>query len=260
MGEFLRANNTSSAFLAAFAILAALLGGGCSSADKIDSSTAEGAFKLAQEYEKDERYEEAIQKYGEVKNKHPYSRLATEAELKIADLHFAREAYIEAQNAYQLFKEFHPRHEKIDYVTFRLAMSFFNQLPATIDRDLSLADKAILYFDEVLRSHGESPHAAEAKKKRQEALRMLAEKEMYIAGFYAKQEQFDSALGRYETVLKNYSGLGFDPQALYGAAKSAYKSGEKERGSQHLKNLLSLFPSSSEAKRAKNEFEDDGSN
>jgi outer membrane protein assembly factor BamD len=123
---------------------------GCSSFNEIDTSTPEGSYKLAQKYDKDERYEEAIVEYTSLKNKHPYSKLATEAELRIADIHFKREEFIEAQNSYQVFKEMHPSHPQIDYVTYRLGLSFFNQLPGTIDRDLSVADRAILYFDEVV--------------------------------------------------------------------------------------------------------------
>lgn len=238
-----------------FAVLA-----GCSSAEKVDTNTPEGAMKVAQDFENDERYDEALQKYAEVKNKFPYSKLATEAELKIADVHFKREAYIEAQNAYQLFKEFHPRHPQSDYVTFRLALSYFNQLPSSIDRDLTLADRSILYFDEVINSYPSSQYVAEAKQKRQDALKMLADKEMYIARFYSKKKMYDSALKRYEGILKSYPNLGLDSEALYGAAKCAFETGEKDRGQQHLKNLYSLFPSSDEAQRAKNEFQKYGSN
>src|SRR3954471_14338242 len=115
---------------------------GCSSTPDIDTSTPEGAFKLAEKYEKDERFEEAITQYTQVKNKHPYSKLATEAELRIAEIHFKREEFVESQNAYQTFKEMHPTHPQIDFVTYRLGLSFFNQLPSTIDRDLSVADRA----------------------------------------------------------------------------------------------------------------------
>ncbi len=228
---------------------------GCSSGEKYDTSTPEGAFKQAEEYEKDERYEESIAKYSDVKNKFPYSKLATQAELKIADVNFKREAFIEAQSAYQLFKEFHPKHPQSDYVTFRLALSYFNQLPATIDRDLTVAEKAILYFDEVIASYPNSPHVPEAREKRGTSMKMLADKEMYIANFYAKKKMFDSAMKRFETVLKKYPNVGLDAQALYGAARSAFKSGERERGQQHLKNLYSLFPNTDEARRARGELE-----
>ncbi len=227
----------------------------CTTSEKVDTSTPDGAFKQAEQWEKDERYEEAIAKFTEVKNKYPYSRLATQAELKIADVHYKREAFAEAASAYQLFKEFHPKHPQSDYVTFRLAESYFSQLPSTIDRDLSIADKAILYYDEVMNSYATSSYAADAKKKREEALKMLAQKEMYIANFYAKRENWDSAMRRFEGVLKQYPNLGYDSEALYGAARSAFKSGEKERAQQHLRNLQSLYPNTDEARRAKNELE-----
>ena len=226
----------------------------CSTAETFDSSTPEGGFKQGELYEKDERYEEAIAKFTEVKNKHPYSRFATQAELKIADLHYKREAFIEAQNAYQLFREFHPKHPQADYVTYRLALSYFNQLPATTDRDLTVAEKAIMYFDEVANNFPKSEFAADSRTKREATLKMLAEKEMYVANFYTKRKQYDSAVKRYETILKSYPNLGFDAPALFGAAKSAFETGEKDRGNQHLKNLFSLYPSSDEAKRARDEF------
>jgi len=227
----------------------------CSSADKIDTSTPEGAFKQAEEMEKDERYEEAVAKFMDVKNKFPYSKLATQAELRIADVQYKREAYIEAAGAYQLFKEFHPKHPQADYVTFRLAMSYFSQLPGSIDRDLSVADKAIMFFDEVIATYPNSQHVAEAKTHKAEALTMLAKKEIYVAEFYEKRKSYDSALKRYETVLKLYPNLGLEPIALFGAASSALKSGEKERGESYLKTLYSQFPNSDQARRARHELQ-----
>lgn len=226
----------------------------CSSSDKFDTSTPEGAFKSAEALEKDERYEEAIPRFQDVKNKFPYSRFATEAELKIADIHYASENFEEAQASYQLFKEFHPKHPRIDYVTFRLAMSYYMQLPDTIDRDISLTEKAILYFDEVVRNYPNSPHSKEASEKKIDCLKKQADKEMYIANFYFIRDMYDSALKRFEGVIKNYPNLGYEPKALYGAAKSAFETGEKDRGEQHYKNLRSAFPNSSEAKTASSEF------
>lgn len=250
--------------LARLPLLALLVAGcfagwssGCSSAEKVDPSTPEGAFKIAGEYEKDERFEESVAKYTDVKNKHPYSRFATLAELKIADVQFKREAFIEAQYAYQTFKDLHPKHPQIDYVTFRLGLSIFNQLPSSTDRDLSLATKAILYFDEVLTSYSASQYAKEATEKKNEASHMLADKELYIAHFYFKKKQWGSALGRYENLLKLYGNITeFAPPALYGAAVSAKETGDRDKHSRFVKTLISQFPESSEAAKAKNEFRD----
>lgn len=223
----------------------------CSNFQLKDQNTPEGLFEYAEQLEKDDRYEESIQKFQEVKNKHPYSKLATTSELRVADIYYKRETFIEAQAAYQIFKELHPRHPSSDYVTFRLGMSYFMQLPSTIDRDLGQAHKAILYFEELVRAYPQSQHIEEANKKRVEARRMLADKELYIADFYFKREHFQSALPRYEKVLTLYSTEGVEPKALVGAGLAAARSGDLEKGSKYLNRLLDTHPESEEAKVAK---------
>lgn len=228
--------------------------GGCSSTDQIDTSTPEGMYKLGEKYEKDERFEEAIAQFSTLKNKHPYSKLATEAELKIADIHFKREDFIEAQNAYQVFKEMHPSHARVDYVTYQLALSFFNQLPGTIDRDLTVAERAILYFDEVIQSYPKSGHVKDAQEYRIKALKMLAEKEYYIGQFYFIRDHWESALGRFEGLLAKYPNLGFDAKALYGAAVSAHKMKDVSKTKTYLNRLNAQFKDSSEARKARSEI------
>lgn len=240
-------------FAALFSMTAGALVG-CSSAQTIDTSTPEGAFKLAEKFEKDERYEEAIAEYTQVKNKHPYSKLATESELRIADIHFKRDEFVEAQNAYQVFKEMHPSHPMADFVTYRLGLSFYNQLPPTIDRDLSVAERAILYFDEVVQSYPKSQYVKDARDYKEKALTMLAEKENYIGHFYFIREHFESALGRYESLLDKYPGFGLDAKALYGAAVSAYKIKELNKAKNYYRKLVTDYKDSSEAQKARGEL------
>jgi outer membrane protein assembly factor BamD len=237
---------TASAFLTA-----------CSSKEK-SADTAEGAYAIAADFEKEELWERAITRYQEVKNKYPYSKYATMAELAIADCHYKDEAYPEAQVAYQAFKDLHPKHPRIDYVTHRLAMSFAKQLPATIDRDLTLASSAILYFDEVIEKYPNSDLIKEAKEKRQEAYKMLAEKEQYIADFYFKREKYDSAFSRYELLLKKYPGIGFDARSMSRAAIAATRNGDLERAKKYIKDLEVKFPGSAELDAARSEIANRG--
>ncbi|PIS11176.1 MAG: outer membrane protein assembly factor BamD [Bdellovibrio sp. CG10_big_fil_rev_8_21_14_0_10_47_8] len=222
----------------------------CSSNDK-KSDTAEGAFAIAQDYDKEERYEEAIKRYQEVKNKFPYSKYASMAELALADCYYKQESYAEAQVAYQSFKDLHPKHAQIDYVTYRLAMSFFNQLPSTVDRDLTLASSALIYFDEVLTQYPNSEYVKDAKEKKVATLKMLAGKEDYIAEFYFIREKYDSALNRYEELMKKYPGYGFDAKALSRAAVCAAKLGEPGKAKKLVNELEKRFPGSDELAFAK---------
>ena len=230
----------------------------CSSGDLKDSNTAEAAFKEAETYDADERYEEALQKYKEVQNKHPYSRYAVEAKIRIADVYFKRESFIEAQNAYQLVKDLHPKHPRVDYVTFRLGLSYYSQLPSTIDRDLSLAHKAIIYFDEVIKSYSKSTYVKEAQEKKADALKMLVGKEIYIAAFYYKRDMYDSALGRYEELLTIYPNSVYQKEALFGAAMSALKNGDMDKSKIYAEKLSKSFPESSESKQVQGELSQHG--
>ena len=75
--------------------------------EEIDTSTVAGQYKLAEQFEDNERYQEAIIRFTEIKNKYPYSRFATMAELKVADIQFKRESYAESKLAYQIFRDYH---------------------------------------------------------------------------------------------------------------------------------------------------------
>lgn len=222
----------------------------CSSEEK-KASTAEEAYQIAQDFEKDERYIVAIQRYTDVKNKFPYSSFATMAELAIADVQFKSEDYAEAQISYQMFRELHPKHPKIDYVIFRTGLSYFMQLPETIDRDLTLATDAIYSFNEIIKKFPNSDYLAEAKDYRQKAFVMLGEKELYIADFYFKQELYDSALLRYESAFKKYGEFGFSPRSLFGALQCADHLNDDEKKKKYSDILLKQFSDSEEANEAK---------
>lgn len=238
-----------------FALVLSLLVG-CSSAEKIDTTSAEGAYKQAEKYQKDERFEEAINFYNEVKNKYPYNHLATEAALKIADIEYERENYAEAESAYKVFKEFHPEHARTDYVTFQLGMSVFKQLPPTTDRDLKLANTAIDYYSQLITLYPNSKHVKDAKIHKRKAEQMLADKAYYISDFYFIRELWESALGRYEDLMSNHRGFGYDTKALYGATISAYKMKDMDKAKTYFKRLMAEYPSSPELETARKELSD----
>lgn len=223
----------------------------CVSYEDFDTNTAAGSFGLAKQLEEDERYEESVLQYRDVKNRFPYSRFAIEAELRLAEVQFKKEAYPEAQASYQLFKELHPKHEKIDYVTFQVAESIFQQLPSTIDRDLSLAPQAIRQYRIVLSQYPQSTHVTKSKERVVEARKMLAEKSLYIADFYYRTKRYVSALVRYEKYIKEFPDHGQLAHGYYRAGLSAEASKLPGRKSTYFRYLIEKFPNSSEAQTVK---------
>lgn len=226
---------------------------GCSSSDK-NADTPEGLYGIAEEFEQNDRYELAILRFTEVKNKFPYSSYATKAELAIADVHFKAESWPEAQVSYQTFRELHPTHPRTDYVTYRIGLSFYEQLPETVDRDLTLAKDAIGAFDEVVTRFPNSEYAKDAAEKRDESLKKLAGKEDYIGDFYFKRGLYDSALPRYEGLLKNYPNLGFDSRALSRIVIGAARTDQKDKARRYMAELSQKFPGSEDTAAAAQEL------
>jgi outer membrane protein assembly factor BamD len=212
--------------------------------NQVAGDDAEGIYKEAEEAFKDERYIIALEKFREVKNRYPYSNRATDSELRIADTYFAEESYIESESAYEIFKELHPTHPKSDYVQYRMALSYYMQIPDNAARDLSAAFKAIDAFENLFDKYPNSEFVAKGKEYIVEARKRLAEHEAYVADFYFRRQHYLSASYRYAALLKDYSNLGFDEEALYRLGESYYHIRMFDNARDTLTRLTTEFPNS----------------
>jgi outer membrane protein assembly factor BamD len=176
----------------------------CSSDKPKGRTEAEILFKEAEELMQAERYILATEKLNIIKTQHPYSFYATPAELLQADVLYLQESFIEAAAAYLLFRDFHPKHEKISYVVFKIAESYYKQIPDTIDRDLEPAIEALKYYDEVIQKYAESSYRKDSEDRIKSANKMLRQKDEYVADFYFKTEEYAAARYWYLDILDNH--------------------------------------------------------
>ena len=224
---------------------------GCVTYDNFDTTTAQGAFGLGKQLEEDERFEEALAQYGQVKNRFPYSQYKVAAELQIAEIQFKREFFPQAQAAYELFKELHPKHPRIDYIQFQIGESLFQQLPSTVDRDLSLGPQVIAQFDLLLRDYPGSKYGKKARERREETRNKLAGKELYIADFYFRTDEWKPAVVRYEKYLREFPGHHKQAHAYYQAGIAAGNAGDETKRRTLLRRLIDKYPNTEEAKKAR---------
>jgi outer membrane protein assembly factor BamD len=222
---------------------------GCSG-KQVDESNPNEIYKDAEEDITDERYTMALDKLKNLKNRFPYSNLATTAKLRIADVYFLQESYIEAAGAYESFRDMHPKHEKADYVLFRIGESYYNQLPSTDDRDLTPATKAIDAYNELLQLYPKSQFLTDAQTHLKTATERLANKEKYIADFYYSHKQYDSAAGRYEKLTKTYPNSTVAQDAYWRWSQSLIRDNKGDEAKHVLKVYLSRFPSGTYSKDA----------
>lgn len=177
----------------------------CSSQRPQGKTEAEVLYKEAEQLVEKDRYLLATEKLNLIRSQYPYSYYATHAELLSADILFKQESYVEAAAAYIMFKDFHPKHQKMAYVYFRIAESFYNQLPATFDRDLSSGVEAIKYYEYLKNNFSKSKYSKDADKKIRRIGKMQEDKEQYIADFYYKTKDYDAAVYRYKSILNQFS-------------------------------------------------------
>jgi len=166
------------------------------------ATEAEVLYKEAKDLFSKSRFIQTTEKLNQIRSQYPYSYYATYAELMQADVLFAQENYPEAASAYILFKDFHPKYNDIGYVIFRISESFYQQLPSTFDRDLSAGVEAIKYYNELLQNYPNTEYVKDAREKIKKIEDMLSKKEIYIADFYFRTEDYKAAKARYEEILK----------------------------------------------------------
>lgn len=207
----------------------------------------------------DERYNEAIKFFEHVKNKFPYSKYASLADLRMADSHFAREKWLEAADGYRMFVRFHPRHEKVGYATFRVAKAYHEAMsddvflfPPTREMDQTSTRDAITAFDEYLRRFPDGENIKEANELRTSARTRLAEHDVYAAEFYEQRKKWQGAAWRYERVANEFGDTELAPEALLKAAEIHDERLDKKETAKALyQRLLKEHPKSEQAAAAK---------
>lgn len=174
------------------------------SESKIDSQNPEEIYKEAATDLENDRHESALEKFKVVKNKFPYSSYAKLAQLRIGDVYFAQDNFTEAAAAFATFQDLYPKHEKLPYAMFMIGESHFKDIPGTIARDLSGAQKALDAFKSFTDKFPNDPQSKTARERVAEVRATLAEKELYIGNFYYRRGEYETALSRYEKVASQF--------------------------------------------------------
>src|SRR6185503_11524693 len=88
-------------------------------------------------------YTKALESFNRVRNYHRDDPVSLKAQLAIADLHFKKGDFQQANLAYKEFAALHPRHENLDYVTWRIGLSIYKRAPQFAGRDQTATREAV---------------------------------------------------------------------------------------------------------------------
>lgn len=220
----------------------------CSTPRPEGQTEAEVLFREAEEMVSRRRYLMATEKLNQIRSQHPYSFYATHAELLQANILFEQSNFTEAAAAYILFRDFHPRHEQSAFVVWRIAESFYNQLPPTYDRDLTAGDEALSYYREILRRFESSEYAPQASERINEIEKMKMNRERYVADFYFRTKVFESARTRYLYILESYHDPSLRNHSIIRVLESSLRLKERDECLKYIGRYRGVIDSSYEGR------------
>ncbi|QSQ28295.1 outer membrane protein assembly factor BamD [Pyxidicoccus parkwayensis] len=247
----------------AFLTAALLLTSGCASLSSGQAgepnyaSSADENLRLGEEAMENKDLLKAQKYFEYVRAKFPYQDAAREAELRLADVDFAREAWPEAREQYDSFIKLHPTHPRVDYAAYRAALthvedypSEFFALPPSEEKDQGEIQAALLAMEDFRRQYPKSEYADDAKAQADEARRRLAEHELYVARFYQKRERWKAVAQRLEGLLRRYPGTKYEETALFDLHNAYVKLNDPKKAEETLRQVLRRLPGTPAAERA----------
>lgn len=211
--------------------------------------TAEENFQAGVDEMNAEHWAEAVRFLEYVKSKYPFAKQAALADLRLADVKFKQDRYLEAAEAYAQFVQLHPTHEEVDYAEYRAGLSYFKDAPSDFalfppayEKDLRQVEKAVQVLSDFVQSKPDSKYAAEGKKVLSEARGRLASRDWYVGEFYFKRERWAGAAGRYQALIDKYPGSPHEAEALWKLAEAHLKLDERFLARKALQQLVVKHP------------------
>ena len=221
------------------------------------SGEAQENFKRAETAFEKKDWPTAQRYYERVVTKFPYSELAPTAELRLADVDYARADSVSARIRYEDFIKSQPTHAKADWAKFRVALTYFEEMPSEFfllppayekeQTAIRAAHTSLLAF---LRDYPRSEHVEEARKLLSKTGKRLAQHELYVADFYAKQKHWPAVIRRLENIAKDYRDAGFERDVFLGLYRAHQALDDAPAAQESLERLIQAYPDSSAAKEA----------
>jgi outer membrane protein assembly factor BamD len=237
------------ALAAALCALALCACGGSGPAGGTYGQNAQKAYVAALDEFYDDDCFEADPMLRNVRREFPYSRFAALAELRLADCSLREGQHAEAIEAYNQFVRFRPSHPEVPYARFQAAYAHSEQIPSewllsppSYERDQHYAQETLRLFRRFMLDFPADPLMPRARELAEQALKLLAAHELYVAGFYFDRGHPRSAAGRLNTLLRSYPGSGLEAQALQMLGESYLEIGDKPSARRAFEELMARYP------------------
>lgn len=161
----------------------------------------------------------AAELFDEVERQHPYSPLATDAQLLSAYALYDAQEYDEAVIALDRFIALNPGNEDVDYAYYLRALCYYEQI-SDVERDQRMTELSLEALEEVIARFPDTDYGRDAILKRDLTLDQLAGKDMTIGRWYLRQGHVNAAINRFRAVVQNFQTTTHVPEALHRLVES----------------------------------------
>ncbi|MEQ1500809.1 MAG: outer membrane protein assembly factor BamD [Myxococcota bacterium] len=189
-------------------------------------------------------YTKALESFNRVRNYHRDDPLSVKAQLAIADLHYKKGDFEQAKVAYEEFASLHPRHENLDYVTFRIGQSVYRRAPKFAGRDQAPTKTAVNVWTGFDSRFPESAYVDDVNRLLTRGRSRLAAKELFVAKFYARKEAWGAVRGRTEYLVRRYPDVPHVGEALEYLGVSLHAWGSVDEANAIRDRLATAYPDS----------------
>jgi outer membrane protein assembly factor BamD len=171
----------------------------------------------------------------------------------LGEVHFQLEEYEDVARVSDEFLRLHPRHPKAPAVRLRMGRAYLAMVRST-DRSQQNTQRALETFRRIQEYHPHTPEAAEAVPLAGQARDLLAESEILVAEFYRRRGNYAGAIGRLESVLRDYPGSGQEERALFLTGECFRLSQRPSQAAEYYTRLLERYPEGSYAGLARTQL------
>jgi outer membrane assembly lipoprotein YfiO len=183
----------------------------------------------------------------------PQSEHQPDARIAVADSYYEQGGtanYVLAVSSYREFLTLYPQHPKSDYAQFRVGEAYFAQKNSP-DRDQTATEQALEEYQRLLEVYPDSQYIEPARERIKECRQLLARSNFGVGVFYQRTRQaWRSAIGRYETLVKDYPDFEKLDEVLFRLAECLGNAGRYAEARPYLGRLRSEFPNSTFIKDA----------
>tara|TARA_B110000259_G_scaffold117168_1_gene133313 strand:- start:914 stop:1747 length:834 start_codon:yes stop_codon:yes gene_type:complete len=184
--------------------------------------------------ENDEFY--AAKKFLEAELLFPQSNWAPKSALMASYSYYIKDYYTEAIFNLERFIKTYPKHSRIDYAHYLLAMCYYEKIEDE-KKDLQPLIFAKKEFNFLINNYPQTDFALDSKFKIGLINEVMASKEMYLGRHYIKKEKWISAINRFKNIIENYETTIFAEEAIHRLVEVHYRIGLEDEAEKYASLL-----------------------